>query len=77
MEIDLGILAANAVLNCRNIDGEFDFIEDNPEDERVVSLNSFKRVRGLIGGWLEDITTKQNRCADRLLMHCYRWISSP
>jgi hypothetical protein len=37
VEIELGILAANAVLCCRSIDGETDLIEDNPEDERVVS----------------------------------------
>ncbi|CAG9312003.1 unnamed protein product [Blepharisma stoltei] len=75
VELDLGVLPTNAILCYKHLFvGEL--IEDNPNDEKVVCLNSFRKIRSLINTWVDDVKQYKNPYADKLVMHSYRWIAS-
>ena len=75
IELDLGVLPINAILCYKHLhSGEV--IEDNPNDERVVCLDSFRRIRNIVNTWVEDVQKYNNRYADALVMNCYRWLAS-
>ena len=39
-------------------------------------INSFLKLRSVVGQWLEDVRKDDNMFADVLLSHLYRWLSS-
>ena len=45
-------------------------------DEFVLGSNAFIIIKKMIEKFLEDVTKYENRAADYLLVHFYRWISS-
>lgn len=71
IEFDLGLLPTNAIICYKHLfTGEL--IEDNPDDERVICLDSFRRIRGMICTWVEDVKKYNNEVADKLVIHSYR-----
>ena len=45
-------------------------------DEFVLGANAYIVMKKLIEKWLDDVRKHENFCADILLVHFYRWISS-
>jgi DNA polymerase epsilon subunit 1 len=76
VELDLGVLATTAIL-CYKHFFDFEPMEPNPEDERTLVAPVFRKLRGLVSAWLEDVKAHRNYYADKLVMHCYRWLSNP
>ena len=74
-ELDLGVLPTNAILCFKHLHMA-DLIENNPNDERSICLNAFRKVRSMISTWIEDVKKYKNEFADKLVMHSYRWLTS-
>jgi DNA polymerase epsilon subunit 1 len=76
IEMDMGVLAVNSILCYKHL-FTGDGLEDNMDDLRVLSLQAFKRVRGLVSTWVQDVNQSRNAYADKLVLNFYRWLSSP
>lgn len=74
-ELDLGVLPTSAILCYKHLFSG-DLIEDNPNDEKVICLNAFKKIRTIINTWVEDLNKYKNEFADKLVIHSYRWITT-
>ena len=48
----------------------------DPHDIFSVCMDTFSKLRALVGSWMAEIQ-RGNICADQLMHHIYRWLSSP
>ncbi len=48
----------------------------DPNDIFSVCMDTFSRLRAMVGSWMGEIQ-RGNVCADQLMHHVYRWLSSP
>ena len=45
-------------------------------DEFVLGANAFMAIKRIVEKWLQDVRHHENVCADLLLVHFFRWVSS-
>ena len=76
VELDLGVVPANALL-CYKALTEEETNDENPFDDRSICQRALISLRKMTSTWFDDIVKRRNKVADDLIIHFYRWVSSP